>query len=101
MGSAAVGPEAAVSRAHQDHAVRIVTEAAKFVVCLPAERRLTWFNAWSSGDPMERAYKEDMTIPAPPLPWASPRDASGSSSMAPPPPPPPYVPPHKRVKGNE
>ena len=47
---------------HQDRAVRLVIRADIFVCCLPPDRRLGWYELWARGDPVARAYKEDMSL---------------------------------------
>ena len=48
--------------AHQDRAVRLVIRADIFVCCLPPDKRLGWYELWARGDPVARAYKEDMSL---------------------------------------
>lgn len=48
--------------AHQDRAVRLVIRADIFACCLPPDKRLGWYELWARGDPVARAYKEDMSL---------------------------------------
>ena len=48
--------------AHQSSVARLVIRCDLFVGLLPPERRETWIRAWSEGDPIARAYKEDMSL---------------------------------------
>ena len=44
----------------KEDAARLVIAPDCFVRCLPQENRLTWLEAWKTGDPVARAYREDM-----------------------------------------
>jgi len=68
---------AGAAGAYQERVARLVLRPDVFVRCLPLERhnntpgRLEWFGRWKEGDPIARAYKEDMSLlgpPHPPLP---------------------------------
>ena len=48
--------------AHQERTARLVLRPDVFARCLPLEHRLEWYGRWQEGDPVERAYKEDMSL---------------------------------------
>jgi len=58
----ALGDGAQLTGAHQDRVARLVVRPDLFVLALPPEGRLSWYNAWVQGDPRARAYKEDMSL---------------------------------------
>ena len=58
----ALGDGAQLTGAHQERVARLVVRPDLFVLALPPERRLTWYNAWVQGDPRARTYKEDMSL---------------------------------------
>lgn len=47
---------------HQDRTARLVVRPDVFVLCLPPHERLEWYSKWARGDPIARAYKEDMQL---------------------------------------
>ena len=48
--------------AHQERTARLVLRPSLFVRCLPPEKRLEWYGRWQEGNPVARAYKEDMSL---------------------------------------
>ena len=59
----------------KEDAARIVVAPDRFVRCLPREHRLAWLEAWKMGDPVARAYREDMAQ----LPGGSALSSSGGA----------------------
>jgi hypothetical protein len=41
---------------------RLVVPPDQFVLCLPRERRPSWVQEWQTGNPLDRAYKEDLSL---------------------------------------